>query len=323
MQTRSAAMLRGAVAGLVAATVLVLWFLVIDLLAGRPFQTPRVLASSVFGVEQATVDSRLLVLYTALHYIVFVAIGAIVAFVIRAARLGGGFLFGLFIGLFLFDAMFYLSVVVTGVNVVERLGWPAVLFGSLLAGTSLALTLRLLGLTHGTRLAQALREHPVLRDGIISGLLAAAIVALWFLIIDIAFREAFFTPGALGSALFYGARGPAQVEISIGTVLGFTLLHMAAFIIAGLVASAFFVAAERMPPMILGFVLVATAATATIFGVVAIFASWILEVIGWWSVGLGSAFGGLAIVLYLWREHPRVVACLRDQHTVEGPGMMG
>lgn len=323
MQTRSGAMLRGAVAGLVAATILILWFFVIDLVNGRPLLTPRVLASSLFGVEQSTVGATLLALYTALHYLVFVAIGALTAFVLHATRIGGGFLFGLLIGLFLFDAMFYLSVVVTGVNVVERLGWPGVLTGSLLAGALLALTLRLLGVTSGIHLSQALRSHPVLREGIVGGLLGAAIVALWFLVIDLAFREAFFTPGALGSALFYGARGPAQVEISIGTVLGFTVLHVAAFIIAGIVAAAFFVAAERMPPLILAFVLIATATIAAIFGVVALFASWILEVLGWWSVGVGSALGGLAIVLYLWREHPRVVSRLREQHTIEGPGMTG
>ena len=44
-----------------------------------------------------------------------------------------------------------------------------------------------------------------LREGIVAGLIGAAVVALWFFVFDILRGRPFFTPGALGSALFLGS----------------------------------------------------------------------------------------------------------------------
>jgi hypothetical protein len=164
-----------------------------------------------------------------------------------------------------------------------------------------------------------MREHPIIRDGVAAGLIGAAVVAAWFLLFDLAFRQAFFTPAALGSAIFYGATGPAEVEISIATVLGYTVLHAFAFIIAGLVSAAFFIVAERYPPAILGFILVLTAAGAYLFGTIVLFGIWILEVLGAWVVAIGGLLGIAGIIAYLWREHPRVIPRIFQGGPLERP----
>ena len=43
----------------------------------------------------------------------------------------------------------------------------------------------------------------VYREGIVAGILGAATIALWFLILDIFSGRPFYTPSLLGSALFH------------------------------------------------------------------------------------------------------------------------
>jgi len=310
---------RGALAGAVAGTVVVLWFLAIDLLRGLPLRTPTFLAGALFGAEPGGVGIGRIVAYTALHYALFILLGIAMAALLRRVALGAGFFIGIVVGFLLFDIMFYVSVAVTGTNVVLRLGWPAVLAGSVLAGIALVATLRMTGVAPPVSVRTLVSEHPVIRDGVAAGLIGAAVVAAWFLLFDLAFRRAFFTPAALGSAIFYGATGPAQVDISIATVLGYTVLHVFAFVIAGLVSAAFFAGAERYPPMILGFILVLTAAGAYLFGTIVLFGIWILEVVGAWVVAIGGILGMASIIAYLWHEHPRVILRIFQGGPLERP----
>jgi hypothetical protein len=43
----------------------------------------------------------------------------------------------------------------------------------------------------------------VYREGIVAGILGAATIALWFLILDIFSARPFYTPSLLGSAIFH------------------------------------------------------------------------------------------------------------------------
>ena len=82
-------------------------------------------------------------------------------------------------------------------------------------------------------------------DGVRVGLVGAATVALWFLLYDAAAGAPFRTPGLLGAALFQGLRDPAELEVSAGMVLAYTVVHVAAFIVFGLAAAGLFALAER------------------------------------------------------------------------------
>ena len=86
----------GVVAGIIGATVVALWFLVVDLFAGRPLHTPEVLGRGllgIFGRERSGItdsggDPALLVvaLYTAFHYLAFIVVGMIAAAIVRAGE---------------------------------------------------------------------------------------------------------------------------------------------------------------------------------------------------------------------------------------------
>src|SRR3989442_4230488 len=88
----------------------------------------------------------------------------------------------------------------------------------------------------------------ILREGFMAGLIGAAAVALWFLVVDVIAGRPFFTPAMLGSAVFWGVHDPAQVVIAFSRVLPYTMIHVCAFIIVGTVAAAPPPAGERGPP---------------------------------------------------------------------------
>src|SRR2546428_13230994 len=77
----------------------------------------------------------------------------------------------------------------------------------------------------------------ILREGFIAGLIGAGAVALWFLIVDLVAGRPFFTPAMLGSAGFWGVHDPSMVVIEYSRIIGYTMIHVSAFIIVGPIAA--------------------------------------------------------------------------------------
>jgi hypothetical protein len=92
-----------------------------------------------------------------------------------------------------------------------------------------------LPLRRGSRRLMDFRR--ILREGFVAGLIGAASVATWFLLVDLVAGRAFFTPAMLGDALFWGVRDPGQVQIAFPSVVGYTMVHMLAFVVVGMVAA--------------------------------------------------------------------------------------
>src|SRR5688572_14869239 len=103
--------------------------------------------------------------------------------------------------------------------------------------------------TGGGRMAA--EEHRTIREGIVAGVLGASAVAIWFLILDTASGRPFYTPQMLGASMatFFGAPGTGH---PIPLVLGYTLVHFAAFILVGLIVSAVVNSAEGQPSLLIG-----------------------------------------------------------------------
>lgn len=309
----SGTIVRGVIAGIVAATAMALWFLVIDASQATPFRTPAFLANELLGTNgiQPTVGS--IFLYTLVHYAAWIIVGLLISWMLRTVHTAPTVLLGIVVGFLLFDIVFYTSVAVTGVDVINALGWPEVLAGNLLAGVSLMGFLHLTGATPPVTWWSALVEgNLIVRDGIVSGLIGAVVVAAWFLLFD-AFRGSpFLTPGALGSALFLGARDMSAVQVDVATVLGYSILHVAAFCVAGFIAAAFVVEAERHPPLILGAVLLFVAFEAFFMGFLAMVAEFLLGPLAWWTIAVGNALATLSMGYYLWARHPQLQKVLRS-----------
>ena len=80
-------------------------------------------------------------------------------------------------------------------------------------------------------------DRSVLREGIVAGLIGAAVVALWFFVFDLLRGRPFLTPTLLGSFVFFGVNTPAGLDPALGPILGYTVLHGLAFVAFGVVAA--------------------------------------------------------------------------------------
>lgn len=309
----------GAMAGVLAATALALFFLLVDLIAGEPFRTPDFLAGILLDRPDAALDATGIAIYTVIHYASFVLTGIVVAWLMSKLPVVPGFLLGIVLGFLLFDIVFYVGLIVTGVNIVGALGWPEVLFGNLLAGVVLMGYLHLTGTAPAVTWWETLKHHRIAREGLIAGVLAASAVAVWFFLFDLVAGRPFFTPAALGSAIFGLAGSAAEVEVTVGMVLSYTVLHFAAFILVGLVAAALVVQAEHSPPLIFAFVMAFVTLEVMFIGVLAIFATWLLDTLGWWNVLVGNVIGAVAVVGYLWKAHPGLAERFRHGGSIERP----
>jgi len=85
---------------------------------------------------------------------------------------------------------------------------------------------------------------PWVVTGLVSGVVGAALVAVFFLLVDLASSRPFATPNALGSALF---RGEIPTTVQPALVLGYTGIHGLVFVGFGLIAALLLLSADRPP----------------------------------------------------------------------------
>lgn len=298
---------RGMMAGFIAAAVIAFWFLLVDSIRGVPFATPMFVATTIAGMENGAARPVVLTIYSLLHFGAFMVIGAALAWVLARIHIRPSLLTGLVVGFMLFDLIFYAGIVVSGVNVIGALGWPEVLIGNLIAAIALMGYLRTTGPAEDDiTLMDVLNEHRTIREGLVAGMLGAAAVMLWFLVLDVAQGRVFFTPAALGSAIFLGARGVDDVVINAGTVAGYTGIHIVAFLLAGLGGSAMVEGARRQPPLLLGTILFFVTLEVLFIGLMAIVAEWLLDAIQWWTIVVGNLIAAGVMGGYLLFEHPEL-----------------
>jgi len=295
---------RGITAGLIGGAALALWFLTIDALNGEMLATPGLVAGALVGQHEGPTSLALIGGYTVVHFAAFALVGIACAWLLEKLHVTAHFLLGVVLGFLLFDVVFYASVAITGIDVVRELGWPQVLIGNLMAGICVLGYLHLTEPVPNASWREVLRTHRTLRESLASGLLAAGAVALWFLVVDLVQGQLLFTPAALGSALLQGARGVNEVDVSASTVIGYTLVHFAAFMGAGFIAAPLVTRAERYPPILLGLVLLFVTLEVFFFGLIAIVALWLLDAISWVEILVGNLLAAFAMGAYFWRKHP-------------------
>jgi hypothetical protein len=310
---------RGVLAGAIGALALALWFLVIDFAAGEPFRTPAFLASAL-GLGDIQLGALSVTVYTLVHFAAFALVGVIAAWFVDRLEVVPGALLGIVLGFLLFNLVFYGSVLITRnrTDIVAALGWPQVLAGNIIAGSALFYALAKLGVTESVRWSKLLAEHYTIREGLITGVIGAAAVAIWFLIYDVITGRILFTPAALGSAVFLGARGAADVQITAVTVLGYSALHVTAFVLTGLVAAGVVAAAEEYTEaVLLGGVLLLVTFEAFSIGMFSILAYWLVETLTWKNILGANAVAALCMGGYLYYRHPALARDLRQRELEE------
>lgn len=302
---RQDTMLNGAMGGVVAGAVVALWFFLLDFVTGQPLHTPAALAGVVFDVEAAP-TARLVATYTVLHFGVFTVLGIAAAWFLEAFDVAPGLLVGAVFGLGVLDAVHYGALLVTGAEVLGVLPGGHVLAANVAGGLAMMAYLHWVTASDSPLGAGMLRGRPLLAQGVITGLIGAGAVALWFLVLDVMTGRPFYTPAALGSLVFLGAGGPQEVEIGTGMVASYTLLHLAVFTAIGLALAWTAEKVERAPELWLMTLMALLILEGLFFGVLMGLGDWVLGALSWWSVGLGNLVAIAAMGGWIWSRRPEL-----------------
>jgi hypothetical protein len=143
-------------------------------------------------------------------------------------------------------------------------------------------------------------------DGLIAGIIGAAIVAIWFLFLDTVSGLPFYAPTVLGSALFQGAEDLASIEgvpVSFKLTLMYTWVHGLGFVVLGEIAAYFLLLTGKNPNF--GFFLLLFVSLEFGFvGVALLFAEPVLHELAWPTVLVGNLQAAAGMVVYLRLRHP-------------------
>jgi len=147
------------------------------------------------------------------------------------------------------------------------------------------------------------------QEGIVAGVIGAAVIALWFLLVDTINGRPLYTPTVLGTALFSGGAGlnaPESLAINLEAVLMFTWVHGLIFVVIGGIASRLLGVAEHNPNVGFGILLLFVVFE---FGFVAVnlaFADTVLHALSWQAVLLGNLLAASSMAGYFWWRHPNL-----------------
>lgn len=151
----------GFVAGLIGAGAVALWFLVVDVVNGRPFFTPAMLGSALFwGVsDPAQVDIAFpaVIGYTMVHVVLFGVVGVVAASLARLVEDFPSTLFVVVVFFAIFEVGFYIVVAVLAQPLLGALAWSNVAIGNLIAAGGMGYYL---WRAH-PRIRQELAAHPL------------------------------------------------------------------------------------------------------------------------------------------------------------------
>ena len=130
----------GLVAGILGGLTVALWFLVVDVVLGRPFYTPTVLGQALFGrgawpgtLESMPPSFEMVAMFTWVHLLAFAVVGVVVSRLIAMAEQHPSLGFGFVLLFVILEACFTAAVMIVAAPVLRALTWPAILVANLLA----------------------------------------------------------------------------------------------------------------------------------------------------------------------------------------------
>lgn len=144
-RSSSAIVSEGVLAGVIAAASVAAVFLVLDLVAGEPFRTPRQLGTmllAVFGAAPTGDLATPLALYTLLHFVAFIGAGILAAAIVQVTMKQPAAILLFVILFFAFEVAFTGFVAFLDVTSAGRLSPMEVALGNVVASIAMALFFR-------------------------------------------------------------------------------------------------------------------------------------------------------------------------------------
>jgi hypothetical protein len=155
-------------------------------------------------------------------------------------------------------------------------------------------------------------ERTAVREGIVTGMIGAAVVALFFLGVDLIRGVPGLTPSVLGEV--FVLRRPSAVTTSVDMTAAalYTAVHFVAFAGFGLLLAALARGSETSSlvryavfPVFLAFIIFFQ-------GVLAVADETTRGLFPMWSVLTANLLAAAAMAWYLWRRHPRLRSVYRS-----------
>jgi hypothetical protein len=148
-------------------------------------------------------------------------------------------------------------------------------------------------------------DVPWVTEGVIGGLVGAATIAGFFLLLDLAIGRPLATPNGLGAALFLGAIPPPHEPTQPVLVAGYTVMHGALFVAVGLAAAFELFTGTRIPgdkPWVRGLVLASSLfllfeAGSLLFG--SFVEPAVQQVVGVWRASIANLLAAATMATFL------------------------
>ncbi len=175
----------GIIGGVLAGLVVALWFLILDSIEGVPFRTPAALAYALYVAPIIDPTFRLVATYTVIHLGVYAALGVGAAWVMSVLHTTPRLLLGLFFGIVVQELVFYTGLFLGGLPPSEVIPWQHVIGANVLSGLVLMSYLHRAEHVAAPLGLAALKAYPQLTNGLITGVIGAGVVAMWFFLLDL------------------------------------------------------------------------------------------------------------------------------------------
>lgn len=163
MHSNNRVLVHGVVAGVLGATAVAIWFLLIDALVRRILFTPAALGSALFygatSPNQVTVGFATVAGYTLIHYAAFIAVGIVAAVLVRGSEQTPALLLAAMLLFVVAETLFVGLVAIAADWILGALAWWAIAGGNVLAAILMGLYLW--------------RAHPRVRENVRRGHLEA------------------------------------------------------------------------------------------------------------------------------------------------------
>lgn len=302
MNQRVRMVLDGAVAGIIGAVVIALWYLIFDAARGQPLGSLESLAATLFGsAGGAPAGASLMLGRLIFHFFVFALIGIVAAVIFETAESDETLFPTMMVLVPVFEIFCIMILMLIGPSAWVSLPWWKFLIGDLMATAAM--------------MAFFLERHPTLarhlagpwtgvaREGALAGVIGAVVVAVWFLVYDVAAGEIFRTPAVLGGAIFQGIFDPGEVQVTLPLVLGYTALHFFAFVMFGIATAVLLLAAEYEPVFALAAIFLLAIFEIFFVGALAVFDQAALTALGFWKILAGNVLAMIAMLSYFATRH--------------------
>lgn len=154
-------------------------------------------------------------------------------------------------------------------------------------------------------------DRSLIREGIVTGLIGAAVVALFYLGVDLIRGMPLLTPSVLGETFVLRRPDAVTTSVNMAAVGLYTVVHVLIFIFFGLALVAIINRAESSSLARYAILPIFLAFEVFFLGVLAVASEATRGLFPVGSVLTANALSAVAMGWYLWRGHPALRAAFR------------